>query len=219
MSEKPAKDLLRQVINELANLYEEREVSALARHYLHDRFHVDSMKLAMNSPIHFDEKLMLHDLRLLRAATPLQHVVGFGEFYGRRFKCGPEALIPRPETEELVDWIIQGIGELGNWEISVLDIGTGTGCIPITLGLEAPKIQTQGIDISEGALSLASKNAEQLKANTTFHQLDILKEELNGQYNIIVSNPPYIPESDKVQMHSNVLEHEPELALFVPRSQ
>ena len=216
MSEKPAKDLLRQVINELANLYEEREVSALARHYLHDRFHVDSMKLAMNSPIHFDEKLMLHDLRLLRAATPLQYVVGFREFYGRRFKCGPEALIPRPETEELVDWIIQGIGELGNWEISVLDIGTGTGCIPITLGLEAPKIQTQGIDISEGALSLASKNAEQLKANTTFHQLDILKEELNGQYNIIVSNPPYIPESDKVQMHSNVLEHEPELALFVP---
>ena len=216
MSEKPAKDLLRQVINELANLYEEREVSALARHYLHDRFHVDSMKLAMNSPIHFDEKLMLHDLRLLRAATPLQHVVGFGEFYGRRFKCGPEALIPRPETEELVDWVIQGIGELGNWEISVLDIGTGTGCIPITLGLEAPKIQTQGIDISEGALSLASKNAEQLKANTTFHQLDILNKELNGQYNIIVSNPPYIPESDKAQMHSNVLEHEPELALFVP---
>ena len=218
MSEKPAKDLLRQVINELANLYEEREVSALARHYLHDRFHVDSMKLAMNSPIHFDEKLMLHDLRLLRAATPLQHVVGFGEFYGRRFKCGPEALIPRPETEELVDWVIQGIGKLGNWEISVLDIGTGTGCIPITLGLEAPKIQTQGIDISEGALSLASKNAEQLKANTTFHQLDILNEKLNGQYNIIVSNPPYIPESDKVQMHSNVLEHEPELALFVPNN-
>ncbi|MBO6496989.1 MAG: peptide chain release factor N(5)-glutamine methyltransferase [Roseivirga sp.] len=218
MSEKPAKDLLRQVINELANLYEEREVSALARHYLHDRFHVDSMKLAMNSPIHFDEKLMLDDLRLLQAATPLQHVVGFGEFYGRRFKCGPEALIPRPETEELVDWVIQGIGELGNWGISVLDVGTGTGCIPITLGLEAPKIQTQGIDISEGALSLASKNAEQLKANTTFHQLDILKEEIEGTFDIIVSNPPYIPESDKAQMHSNVLEHEPELALFVPNN-
>lgn len=218
--------MLRQVINELANLYEEREVTALARHYLHDRFHVDSMKLAMDTPVHFDEKLMHHDLRLLRASTPLQHVVGFGEFYGRRFKCGPEALIPRPETEELVNWVIEGIGELGNQGIgkpensgfSVLDIGTGTGCIPITLALELEGLKTEGIDISEEALTLAQKNAEQLKANVAFNRLDILNEALKGQYDIIISNPPYIPESDKAQMHSNVLEHEPGLALFVPNN-
>ncbi len=218
MSQKPAKDLLRQVINELANLYEEREVSALARHYLHDRFHVDAMKLAMNSPIHFDEKLMHHDLRLLRAATPLQHVVGFGEFYGRRFKCGPEALIPRPETEELVNWVIEGIRELGKQEIYLLDIGTGTGCIPITLALEISGLKADGIDISTKALNLAMRNAELLKADVTFSELNILEEDLNGQYDIIVSNPPYIPESDKNQMHSNVLEHEPGQALFVPNN-
>lgn len=226
MSQKPAKELLRQVINELANLYEEREVTALARHYLHDRFHVDAMKLAMNSPVHFDEKLMHHDLRLLRASTPLQHVVGFGEFYGRKFKCGPEALIPRPETEELVNWVIEGIRELGDWEtgelgnseISVLDIGTGTGCIPITLALEVCGLKAEGIDISKEALSLATQNAELLKADVGFSQLDILEENLSGQYDIVISNPPYIPESDKAQMHSNVLEHEPGLALFVPNN-
>ncbi|NVJ46763.1 MAG: peptide chain release factor N(5)-glutamine methyltransferase [Cytophagia bacterium] len=219
MSQKPAKDLLRQVINELANLYEEREVTALARHYLHDRFHVDSMKLAMNSPVHFDEKLMQHDMRLLRASTPLQHVVGFGEFYGRRFKCGPGALIPRPETEELISWIIDDhnqIASSSNHQISILDIGTGTGCIPITLALELKGLKAEGIDISKDALNLARKNTEYLKAEVTFTQLDILEEELPVEYDIIISNPPYIPESDKAQMHSNVLEYEPGLALFVP---
>ncbi|WP_305982969.1 peptide chain release factor N(5)-glutamine methyltransferase [Roseivirga thermotolerans] len=218
MSQKPAKELLRQVINELANLYEERELTALARHYLHDRFHVDSIKLALNSPVHFDEKLMSHDLKLLRAATPLQHVVGFGVFYGRRFKCGPDALIPRPETEELVSWVIQGIGELKDSQVRVLDIGTGTGCIPITLALERKGLKVEGFDISSEALALAQKNAEQLKADVTFSRLDILQENLIGRYHVIVSNPPYIPESDKAQMHSNVLDYEPGLALFVPNN-
>ncbi len=216
MSERPAKDLLRQVINELTNLYEEREVTALAKHYLQDRFRVDAIKLAMNSPVHFDVKLLAHDLRLLRASMPLQHVVGFGEFYGRRFRTGPEALIPRPETEELVNWVIEEIRELGNQEISVLDIGTGTGCIPITLALELEKAKVAGVDISEQALHLAKQNAQQLKADVEFFLLDILTEDIEGAYDVIISNPPYIPESDKEQMHSNVLEHEPELALFVP---
>lgn len=219
MPQKPAKELLRQVINELANLYEEREVTALARHYLADRFHVDSMKLAMNTSVAYDEKLMLHDLSLLRASTPLQHVVGYGEFYGRRFHCGPEALIPRPETEELVKWIIDDhhqITSSSNHQINLLDIGTGTGCIPITLVLETSGVRALGVDISEGALALASRNAEELKANVSFNQLDILNDKLNGSFDIIVSNPPYIPEADREQMHSNVLEHEPGLALFVP---
>lgn len=220
MPQKPAKELLRQVINELANLYEEREVTALARHYLADRFHVDSMKLAMNTSVAYDEKLMLHDLSLLRAATPLQHVVGYGEFYGRRFHCGPEALIPRPETEELVKWIIDDHHQIAssssNHQINLLDIGTGTGCIPITLHLELKGIKAKGVDISGAALRLAKKNAEQLKADVSFNQIDILNEELSGSFDIIVSNPPYIPEADREQMHSNVLEYEPGLALFVP---
>jgi len=216
MPQKPAKELLRQVINELANLYEEREVTALAKHYLEDRFHVDSMKLAMNMPVSFDDHLMQHDLKLLRASTPLQHVVGFGEFYGRKFQCGPEALIPRPETEELVNWVIAEISESGSLETRVLDIGTGTGCIPITLALETEGLKANGIDISNEALALANKNAEQLKAKVSFNKLDILDQEIPSKYDIIISNPPYIPESDHEHMHSNVLEYEPKLALFVP---
>ncbi|WP_268123259.1 peptide chain release factor N(5)-glutamine methyltransferase [Roseivirga pacifica] len=216
MAEAPAKDLHRQVINQLLNLYEEREVNALAKHYLHDRFHADAMKLAMNSPIHYDENLLKHDLRLLRAGTPLQHVVGFAEFYGRRFKSTPAALIPRPETEELVNWILEDNHQV-NHQIKLLDIGTGTGCIPISLSLEAENISAEGIDIAEDAIDLASLNARQLEAKVDFNRLDILNEKLTeSTYDIIVSNPPYIPEQEKAQMHINVLKHDPALALFVP---
>lgn len=216
MAEAPAKDLHRQVINQLLNLYEEREVNALAKHYLHDRFHADAMKLAMNSPIHYDEHLLNHDLRLLSAGTPLQHVVGFAEFYGRRFKSTPAALIPRPETEELVNWILEDNKQI-NHQITLLDIGTGTGCIPISLTLEAANIKAEGIDISEEAIDLARLNARQLEAKVDFNRLDILNEELTeNTYDIIVSNPPYIPEKDKENMHTNVLKHDPALALFVP---
>ncbi len=233
MSEIRAKDLMGQVINELANLYNEGEAKAIALRYLHDRFHADRMKVALNTPIHTDHRLLKHDLELLKLGTPLQHVVGFSEFYGHRFKCNPNALIPRPETEELVDWIVSELvnqkSEIENQEkaieghpelvsgAAVLDIGTGTGCIPISLSLAFPKSKVTGYDISKEAISLARQNNDILKATVEFQQHDILAEEIpENTFDIIVSNPPYIPWQEKAEMHTNVVAHDPELALFVP---
>lgn len=229
MSEVRAKDLLRQVINELANLYDEVESNAIGLRYLQDRFHADRMKVALNAPILFDQKLLNHDLELLKLGTPLQHVVGFTEFYGHRFQCNPHALIPRPETEELVDWVLevmQGLRdeaekserhpELGSGS-RVLDIGTGTGCIPISISLAYPELDTWGYDVSKDALALAVANSRLLKAKTQFEQHDILAEELESeQFDMIISNPPYIPWKEKSEMHTNVVDYDPELALFVP---
>ena len=218
MSEVKAKDLLRQVINELSNLYDDGEAMAMAMRYLHDRFHSDRMKVALNTPIHIDEQMLKHDLELLKVGTPLQHVVGFTEFFGHRFKCDPNALIPRPETEELVNWIIDSIRDIEiNDKHSILDIGTGTGCIPISLSLAHPESQTFGFDVSEEALILAKENSSTLKANARFEQHDILAEDLKSNgFDVIVSNPPYIPWKEKAEMHTNVVAHDPELALFVP---
>lgn len=229
MSEVKAKELMRQVINELANLYDDVEANAMAMRYLHDRFHADRMKIALNAPIHIDQKLLDHDLNLLKIGTPLQHVVGFTEFYGHRFKCDPNALIPRPETEELVDWVLEAIKELGDElkatelhsEIDsgscILDIGTGTGCIPISISLARAESEVWGYDVSDEALTLARENSRTLRANTKFQQHDILAEALTeDQFDIIISNPPYIPWKEKADMHTNVVAHDPELALFVP---
>lgn len=214
MSEVKAKELLRQVINELANLYDDGEALAIATRYLHDRFHSDRMKIALNASIHIDERLLRHDLDLLKIGTPLQHVVGFTEFYGYRFKCNPNALIPRPETEELVDWVLQ---ESGNHKSTILDIGTGTGCIPISIKKKKPEMEVSGYDVSDGTLILAKQNALTLHSEVTFLQHDILAEPLPSEsFDIIVSNPPYIPWQEKSDMHTNVVAHDPELALFVP---
>lgn len=212
----PAKDLHRQVINELINLYEERELNALARHYLNDRFHCDAIKLGMNAPVTYDEALLAKDLKLLRAAMPLQYVVGCAHFMGYRFICTPKVLIPRPETEELVGWIQEDLNDLPLKAPTLLDIGTGTGCIPISLKLTHPELTVSGTDISPQAIALATENAQTLKAQVRFMQQDILKEPLTGAYDIIVSNPPYIPNSEKALMHRNVIGYEPALALFVP---
>lgn len=224
MSEVKAKELLRQVINELANLYDEGEALAIATRYLHDRFHTDRMKIALNAPIHFDQKLLQHDLELLTTGTPLQHVVGFTEFYGHKFKCNPHALVPRPETEELVDWVIR-LWSTDNGEAnaaldtasSILDIGTGTGCIPISIKKGIQAAEVHAYDVSEQALQLAKQNAHTLNAEVRFKQHDILAEPLpSNTFDIIISNPPYIPWQEKAQMHTNVVAHDPELALFVP---
>jgi release factor glutamine methyltransferase len=229
MSEVNAKELLREVINELVNLYDEVEALAIATRYLHDRFHADRMKIALNAGIHIDRRLFKHDLELLKVGTPLQHIVGFTEFYGHRFKCNPHALIPRPETEELVDWVLKVMKELGK-EIKaaerhpelvsgsrILDIGTGSGCIPISISLAHPKAEVWGYDVAKEALELAKENNRLLKAEAQFKQHDILAEELTkDQFDIIISNPPYIPWKEKAYMHTNVVVHDPELALFVP---
>ncbi len=161
----------------------------------------------------------------LQNNEPIQHVLGYSEFYGRRFKCDGRALVPRPETEELVDWIINDWATLNSQllTLNLLDIGTGTGCIALSLAKELADAEVTALDISEEALSLAKENAELLSVeNVKFVQGDILKKmdaahciPTDGQYQIIVSNPPYVRECEKVDMEANVLDYDPHTALFV----
>ncbi len=154
------------------------------------------------------------DFEKLKIGEPIQYVLGKGPFYGRDFLVNEHTLIPRNETEELVHLIIKENPQTG---LKILDIGTGTGCISISLDLEMKSPEVYGIDISEQALTVAQKNGEALKSNVTFLKCDILNEMSNvPKLDILLSNPPYIPESDKSEMHRNVLDFEPGLALFVP---
>ncbi len=160
-------------------------------------------------------KLDAIQIRLL-THEPVQYVVGMTYFYGLKFKVNPAVLIPRPETEELVEWILADHAPQKN--LRFLDIGTGSGCIPITLKAKAPNYHVAALDVSREALAVAKENARLNTVEVHFQELDILKKENWDQlpsYEIIVSNPPYIPTEEKQLMFANVLDHEPEIALFV----
>ena len=157
----------------------------------------------------------------LQNNEPIQHILGYTTFYGREFKCDRRALIPRPETEELVDWIINDCSTLNSQlsTLNLLDIGTGTGCIALSLAKELTNTEVTALDISEEALSLARENAELLETkNVDFIKGDILNKTFNSQlstFNFIVSNPPYVRECEKAEMEANVLDYDPHTALFV----
>ncbi|GAA0879898.1 peptide chain release factor N(5)-glutamine methyltransferase [Algoriphagus jejuensis] len=163
-----------------------------------------------------EEKLspiLLTHFKRLKTGEPIQYILRKAPFYGRDFFVTPDTLIPRNETEELVHLIIKENQAPG---LKILDIGTGTGCIPITLALEMNDPKVYALDISEPALHVAEQNAQALNVNVSFERCDILKETPNScDLDILVSNPPYVLESDKSAMHTNVLEHEPWIALFV----
>lgn len=150
----------------------------------------------------------------LTEGEPVQYVLGRAEFCGRWFSVRPGVLIPRPETEELCAWITAD--SKASASPKVLDIGTGSGCIAITLQLDMPESKVTAWDISADALDVARENAQQLGANVNFVKLDALNAKHEGEWDVIVSNPPYICEKEKKDMAVNVLEHEPHTALFVP---
>lgn len=148
---------------------------------------------------------------------PLQYILGTADFHGLKLKVTPDVLIPRPETSQLVDMIVDRMGSRS--DLRVLDIGTGSGAIAIALGRSLPFASVEAIDISDKALAVAEANARDLKVKVKFSQADILKSSLpSDTYDIIVSNPPYITESEKKDMEPNVLLHEPSTALFVSDS-
>lgn len=152
--------------------------------------------------------------RLLNG-EPIQYIFGKARFYGMNLKATPDVLIPRPETEELVDLIVNDRG--GERDLRVLDVCTGSGCIAIALARNLPFSEVDAIDISREALAVARENASELKAAVSFKEGDALRMGADGaEYDIIVSNPPYIAEHERAEMDRNVLEHEPALALFVP---
>jgi len=151
----------------------------------------------------------------LKNNEPIQYIIGETEFCGLKLKVSPAVLIPRPETEELVDWIVRSrLPE----ECSVLDIGTGSGCIALAIKNQIKKAEVSGIDISGEAIEIARQNALENGLEVNFSKADIFDfSTVNSEkYDVIVSNPPYIRENEKAQMHSNVLNYEPEIALFVP---
>lgn len=150
----------------------------------------------------------------LMEGEPVQYVLGRAEFCGRWFDVRPGVLIPRPETEELCAWITAD--SKASASPKVLDIGTGSGCIAITLQLDMPESKVTAWDISADALDVARENAKQLGANVSFVKQDALNAKPEGEWDVIVSNPPYICEKEKKDMAVNVLEHEPHTALFVP---
>lgn len=191
--------------------------SWLAEHYLgYTRLDISLQKDKMLLPE--SEALFYAALKRLQDHEPIQYIIGKTEFYGLPFKVTPATLIPRCETEELVAWIISN-SKLQNPNFkteSLLDIGTGTGCIAISLAKHLTNATLSALDISEAALHVAKENAILNNVTINFFQTDILTTaSLPSKFDIIVSNPPYVREQEKKQMQRNVLEHEPEGALYV----
>lgn len=161
-------------------------------------------------------KALIDDFERLKTGEPIQYILGKAPFYGREFQVSSSTLIPRNETEELVHLILKENKKAG---LTILDIGTGTGCIPITLDLELDQAQVFGMDISDEALEVAKRNNQSLKGGVHFFHGDILTETPEiPPLDILVSNPPYVPQKDLAEMHQNVVQFEPHLALFVPDS-
>ncbi len=207
-----------QLQQALQPMYDAREAVAIADQYL--TYLTDATKLdrivqrdTLLTPEQQTQWLQAKDK--LATGTPLQYITGTTWFMGHAFFVNEHVLIPRPETEELADWIIKD--HKGKQQLTIADVGTGSGCIAISLqlGLQG---SAHAFDISPDALGVAQRNAANLHADVTFHQLDFLDEQQwpTEKYDIIVSNPPYIPVSEQANMHTNVKDHEPGLALFVP---
>lgn len=203
------------LINILTPIHGEGEAQSIARIVFEDAFQIKNPIDQPFSATNF-EKIQSIQKRLLNH-EPVQYILGEADFYGLKFKVNENVLIPRPETEELVYWIIETVRQAGR-SLSILDIGTGSGCIPITLKTELPTCRIAACDVSKEALKIARENANLNDTEIDFFQVDILNKKewaTLDNFDIIVSNPPYIPHSERKLMPENVLKFEPDLALFV----
>ena len=204
----------------LSKNYEVNELRSIFKELVSVRLGWDSVDfiLAKDTLIHEATRQQLsNDVQRLEAGEPLQYILGKTIFCGLEITCAPSALIPRPETEELVGWILSNHGLDA---LSVLDVGTGTGCIALALKNARPTWKVSALDCSEEALGLARVNAKNLGLNCDFFYYDLFGVQgnapLNSMCHIFVSNPPYIPVNEKSHMDSSVKDFEPEIALFVP---
>lgn len=209
-------ELTQHIIDEITPLLGPGEATSVSRLVLEDLFGYrrgnHPRKLGQ------DEQIMAWaTINRLKAGEPVQYVTGIADFYGLQLKVNPAVLIPRPETEELVEWILEE--HVAGTQVQCLDIGTGSGCIPLALKSKRPLWTCNGVDVSTDALKVANGNAETLSLDVDFKELDVLQTPAlhlrPATYNIIVSNPPYIPPSERDVMSPSTLAHEPELALFV----
>ena len=198
----------------LVPIYGDREASAVIKLWFGSRLDMSPIDLIMRREEEVSFPSFEADLALLKAKTPVQLVLGEAFFFDRAFVVNEHTLILRPETEELVAGILE---RFSNEELKVIDVGTGSGCIAISLQLVRPNWSIMGIDIHRQTIDSAKANAEKLGANVDFKVLDVLEEAL-GEFDLLVSNPPYIPQSEAQAMDSNVVDYEPDRALFVPDS-
>ena len=207
-------------LQELSTLYDEKEIESFF-YIVMERFHNKKrIDLALNPEMEMDAMQLSrwrNVLDELKKEKPIQYILGETEFYGLPFLVNENTLIPRPETEELVEWILQNTQIKGkSIKLKVLDIGTGSGCIAISLAKNLKNANVFAIDVSEKALNIAKNNTEINKVEVSFLLKNILEtEDLENQFDIIVSNPPYVRNLEKAEIKTNVLEYEPHLALFV----
>lgn len=209
-----------EFIKALSSLYDEMEIESFFYIILEQFHNKKRIDLALQPKMEMDALQLLRwetVLSELKKEKPIQYILGETEFYGLRFRVNENTLIPRPETEELVELIISDNQITKNTNsLTILDIGTGSGCIAISLAKNLSNAKVSAIDVSEKALEMAKKNAEINEVNVNFILADVLKlSTLQEKYDVIVSNPPYVRNLEKHEIKPNVLEFEPHLALFV----
>ena len=209
--------ILNKSIDKLKAIYPDNEAKALSYMLIQHYFNLEKHLI----PLHLNDRLTESELLLIIRAykrllchEPIQHVIGHTEFFDLQIKVTEDTLIPRPETEELIYLIKSKHDSIR----SVLDIGTGSGCIPLALKSIYSSAEVTGVDVSMKALEVAKDNADKLNLEVDFLHLDILKGNINSHFDLIVSNPPYIKPSEKELMNSNVLDFEPHSALFIPET-
>jgi release factor glutamine methyltransferase len=225
------RDLL---LSSLHILYDEREAAAIANYYFAEKWSMNSYEFALQREHNFPEEKVLQvkkDMQRLQNGEPVQYVVGKANFYDLTLNVNPLVLIPRPETEELVQLLLQELSAPSSspncedvvgydaHSCRVLDFCTGSGAIAIAIAKHLPHAEVTATDYSRDILELAQQNAKNNGVKVNFIQHDLLHdgaESLHGPYHAIISNPPYIPQARKAQLHKNVTEHEPAEALFVP---
>lgn len=212
----------RELWEQLIPLYDETEAKAVVRTVLEVRYGLtltDILCGKVNDLSAEEGRSLEKIMQRLRQAEPVQYVLGEAEFAGRRFKVAPGVLIPRPETEELCAWIVSERTPADGQSITVLDIGTGSGCLAVTLSLDIPGAAVSAWDVSQDALLIAKENAKAWEAPVCFALQDALAAPKDSiKWDIIASNPPYICPSEAAEMAQNVLKYEPSTALFVPQS-
>lgn len=209
-----------QFIKELSPFYDAYEAESFFYLILEHKHQLRQIDLALNHELTFSEDdFVLWDYFLvqLKKEVPIQYLLGRTNFYGLDFVVNEHVLIPRPETEELVEWIINDSKKTAKTKkIKILDIGTGSGCIAISLAKNIPNAEVYAIDVSKKAIETAKRNTVQNKVEVTFMLQNILEaEELKYNFDVIVSNPPYVRNLEKQEIKKNVLDYEPHLALFV----
>ena len=207
-------DFKLKMISELSSIYKTDELNSIFNLLSEDYLKIPRSKILLANEINLDNKnqtLFLSSLERLKTHEPIQYVLGKTSFMDMEFKLNSSVLIPRPETEELVKLILKE--DLDGKDI--LDIGTGSGCIAISLAKNFPNAKVTALDISKDALNVAKENTKLNNVEVNFINADIFKYKSDKKYDVIVSNPPYVLESEKPLMKQNVLGFEPELALFV----